>query len=170
MTKAIRKSSPLIKKILMEAPADQRRKNQKRVEIDCRIYDCIKAKGYTCAEFAKKMDKQPSEISKWVSGTHNFTIDTLMDISFHLGIEISTLMQSENESEHKVFDSVFQITITNKFKSISLSHQMVSCFHSQEVLSISTNKSIAGNGRKLYNLSSNNGYADGKRFAEISVN
>ena len=30
------------------------------------------------------MGKQPSEVSKWLSGNHNFTIDTLSDIGYYL--------------------------------------------------------------------------------------
>jgi transcriptional regulator with XRE-family HTH domain len=45
-----------------------------------RIDDARKAKGWSQHEFAEQMGKNPSEISKWLSGTHNFTSDTLWDI------------------------------------------------------------------------------------------
>ena len=39
-------------------------------------------------ELAIKMRKQPSVITKWLSGTHNFTIETLVDLEQILNIKI----------------------------------------------------------------------------------
>ena len=44
------------------------------------------------------MRKEPSEISKWLSGTHNFTTNTLVDIGLALDIEfLQTEKQLTNE-------------------------------------------------------------------------
>ena len=54
-------------------------------EIADRI-DCIlKRKGMTQKELAAKMDKRESEISKWLTGRHNFTTNTISGISMALG-------------------------------------------------------------------------------------
>jgi transcriptional regulator with XRE-family HTH domain len=37
---------------------------------------------------AAKLGKSPSEISKWLSGTHNFTIDTLFEIEEELRMKL----------------------------------------------------------------------------------
>jgi transcriptional regulator with XRE-family HTH domain len=37
------------------------------------------------------MNKNPSEITKWLSGTQNFTIDTLSEIAVALEISITEL-------------------------------------------------------------------------------
>ena len=42
--------------------------------------------------FAKLMHKQPSQISKWIGGNHNFTIDTLCEISFRTKTPITNLL------------------------------------------------------------------------------
>lgn len=39
------------------------------------------------------VDKNPSEVSKWVSGNHNFTIDTLTEISLALRVDITDLIK-----------------------------------------------------------------------------
>ena len=52
-----------------------------------RIADAMKAVGLSKSQFARKMGKSPSEITKWLSGTHNFTIDSLQEISAVLGVE-----------------------------------------------------------------------------------
>ena len=55
-----------------------------------RIADAMQAAGLSKSQFARKMGKSPSEITKWLSGTHNFTIDSLQEISAVLGVEITS--------------------------------------------------------------------------------
>ena len=43
-------------------------------------------------DLAEKLNKRPSEISKWLSGTHNFTIYTLYDIAKTLNVEVIDLL------------------------------------------------------------------------------
>ena len=59
-----------------------------RMRLAMKIADGIQVAGMTQKQFAEKMGKHPSEISKWLSGTHNFTQDTLFDISKILGIRL----------------------------------------------------------------------------------
>lgn len=48
----------------------------------------LKKKGMTQKEFAKKMRKTEAEVSRWLSGTHNFTIRTIAKICAVLGENI----------------------------------------------------------------------------------
>ncbi len=57
-----------------------------RMMLASRIYDAMKGKSWTQKVFAGEMGKQESEISKWLSGHHNFTVDTLVSIERKLGI------------------------------------------------------------------------------------
>ncbi len=62
--------------------------------IAARIDDTLKAKGLSKKQFADMMHKNPSEVTKWLSGTHNFTLETLYLIETYLGItlfEVSSL-------------------------------------------------------------------------------
>ena len=61
-----------------------------------RIADAMKAVGLSKSQFARKMGKSPSEITKWLSGTHNFTIDSLQEISAVLGVEITSAIDYSN--------------------------------------------------------------------------
>ena len=63
-----------------------------------KIADAIENKGYSKSEFAKKINKNNSEISKWISGTHNFTFDTLIMLEIELNIK---LINSEIETKRK---------------------------------------------------------------------
>lgn len=48
----------------------------------------MKKLGMNKKEFALKMKVQPSVISKWLSGTHNFTVETLFDIESVIKIRL----------------------------------------------------------------------------------
>lgn len=45
--------------------------------------------GLNRKQFAEKMGRQPSEVTRWLSGSHNFTSDLLEEISIALGRPIS---------------------------------------------------------------------------------
>lgn len=67
-------------------PAEENRiKNQMLVAKMIRDY--LISQNITQQEFARMMRKKSSEISEWLSGHHNFTIDTLSDISHILGTD-----------------------------------------------------------------------------------
>ncbi len=58
------------------------------VEISDRIEALLIEKKLTQREFASLMGKKESEISKWLSGQHNFTLKTLAKIESVLNQEI----------------------------------------------------------------------------------
>ncbi|WP_417610093.1 helix-turn-helix domain-containing protein [Owenweeksia hongkongensis] len=80
MAKATNYQSEILDDLLNEIDPKEMRKTEKRMSLAAKIADCIKAKGWSKSEFAGKMNKQPSVITKWLSGTHNFNSDTLFDI------------------------------------------------------------------------------------------
>lgn len=53
-------------------------------EIAKRIQDIMKTKGMKRSELAAKLGKKPAEISRWLNGTHNFTISTVAKLSVAL--------------------------------------------------------------------------------------
>ena len=55
------------------------------IAISNRIYDLMIQRGLSKVEFAQALGKQPSEITKWLSGQHNFTIRTLSQLSTFFG-------------------------------------------------------------------------------------
>ena len=72
----------------------------------------LKNKGISKSEFAAKMGKSPSEISKWMSGKHNFTIDTLMEIAHALKVDLTELLKFKPEPLIKT-----KVTVHRKKKS-----------------------------------------------------
>jgi len=57
----------------------------KSMDIADQISQFLVEKNWTQKEFARRMGKQESEISKWLSGQHNFTIKTITNIETVFG-------------------------------------------------------------------------------------
>ncbi len=53
-----------------------------------RIHTILEEKGLKQKDLALMLGKSESEISKWMRGTHNFTIETISSIENVLGIPI----------------------------------------------------------------------------------
>ena len=90
--KVIRKyQSAIIEDLLAETtPVEEMQVNTKMV-LAARLDDLISERGWGKGVFAEKVSKNPSEITKWLSGTQNFTIDTLAEIAVALGTSIPEL-------------------------------------------------------------------------------
>jgi len=86
MNKPKRHISPAVQKLQQNRSKAAFEKTKKRMMLAAKIQDAIKAKNISYKAFAELMDQHDSVISKWVSGTHNFTTDTLFDIEDKLGI------------------------------------------------------------------------------------
>ena len=59
-----------------------------------RIHDILEQKGMKQKDLAQMLGKSEAEISKWMRGTHNFTIDTLVSIEEALGAPIVQVSHS----------------------------------------------------------------------------
>jgi len=88
MNKARKHSSPLIKELKSRIPQTMKESINRRMSLAARIDDVLQTRGLTNQEFAFMMGKKPSEISRWLSGTHNFTTETLWEIERVLNIQL----------------------------------------------------------------------------------
>jgi len=77
--------------LIKETSPLEKIKAKNKMLLAARIWDLVQAKGWNRSTFAVKVGKEPSEITKWLSGTHNFTNDTLTEISNVLDISIAEL-------------------------------------------------------------------------------
>lgn len=76
---------------LAKIPPDVRKQVDMSWAIADKIDALLKAKGMSQKEFAHLMGKTEPEVSRWVGGTHNFTIRTLAKISVVLGEDLITI-------------------------------------------------------------------------------
>ena len=58
------------------------------------IAEAMDKHGFTKKQLADMMGRRPSEITKWLSGDQNFTIDTLTELSYYLKEEIKAVFQT----------------------------------------------------------------------------
>lgn len=85
-------NSPLLNNLLKEIdPADQA-KTDAKMELAAKIAQAMEAKNWKKKDLLNAVGKDnPSIITKWLSGTHNFTVDTLVDLENALGIKLIDL-------------------------------------------------------------------------------
>ncbi|SEI58453.1 Helix-turn-helix [Dyadobacter sp. SG02] len=57
-------------------------------DLSDRIHEILESKGLTQKDLADMIGKKESQVSKWMTGTHNFTIKTLALIEVKLGVSI----------------------------------------------------------------------------------
>lgn len=62
-----------------------------------RIHQILQSKGLKQKDFAALMGKSEAEISKWMRGTHNFTIDTILAIERNLNEPILMVYSAHEE-------------------------------------------------------------------------
>lgn len=69
------------------------------VAIANRIYKILEVKGMTQKDLAIRLGKTETEVSRWLSGTHNLTLSTICKISAALEEEIVSVPHQVLEPE-----------------------------------------------------------------------
>jgi transcriptional regulator with XRE-family HTH domain len=72
--------SKIFEKLLEGIPSYKKRLTRISVDIGAQIFEYMKADGINQRQLADKLGKKESEISKWLNGSHNFTIETIAKI------------------------------------------------------------------------------------------
>ena len=78
----------LFRDCLAAIPAEQKAEFELSYGIAERICEILKEKGLSQKDFASMLNKRESEISKWLTGRHNFTTQTIAKIQTALGCDI----------------------------------------------------------------------------------
>lgn len=71
--------------MLAKMPKDIQSEVDMEFAISNRINELMLKRGLSKLEFAQALGRRPSEVTKWLSGQHNFTIRTLSMISAFFG-------------------------------------------------------------------------------------
>lgn len=77
--------SKVLQRIVDKTPKDVVLFVDKYADLVLRINQILSEKGYTQKSLAEKMEKRPSEIHKWLSGDHNFTLRSIAKLEAELG-------------------------------------------------------------------------------------
>lgn len=83
----------LFRQCLADVPEEQKVEFELSFGIAERISKVLKAKNLTQKDFANKLHKRESEISKWMTGRHNFTMQTIAKIETALGCKLINIAQ-----------------------------------------------------------------------------
>jgi transcriptional regulator with XRE-family HTH domain len=90
-TKARKYNSSKLQELFSEVTPLEMEQTKTKMQLAARIEDLMRSNGWNKSQFAEKVNKNPSEITKWFSGTQNFTTDVLTEIAYALGVDIATL-------------------------------------------------------------------------------
>lgn len=74
-----------LQEIFNEIPADKREESRLSFAISNKIDALMRKRGLNKKQFAEELGKRPNEITRWLSGEHNFTISTLSMLSKFFG-------------------------------------------------------------------------------------
>lgn len=90
--KARKYSNSKLKGLLDEITPLEMEQAKIKMQLAARIEDCMRDKGWNKSQFAEQVGKNPSEITKWLSGTQNFTLDVLTEIAYALETDLASLL------------------------------------------------------------------------------
>lgn len=93
MNKPKKHSSTIIKNALKRISPLQQKKVESKMLFSIRILELMKERCLNKTQFAEKVGKNNSEITKWLSGTHNFTMDVMIEIASALEVELHQLFE-----------------------------------------------------------------------------
>lgn len=116
-------NSPLLQELMDEVTPVEMEQTNVKMQLAANIEDLIRSKGWSKTKFASEMNKTQPEISKWLSGVHNFTVETLVPISQVLGVEIAALFAQKQVKD--VYSNTFStasyqyITYSTKNNSVN---------------------------------------------------
>lgn len=85
------KKNPRLEKIRKRVPDYVRKSVDHSFAIVDRIDAILIQKGISQKELADRLGKRESEVSKWMRGTHNFTVKTIAKLEVALGEPIITI-------------------------------------------------------------------------------
>jgi transcriptional regulator with XRE-family HTH domain len=77
--------SKVAERMLANTPEDVKIFTSLYAALVVKVNRLLKEKGLTQKALAEKLDKNPSEIHKWLSGEHNFTLRSIAKLQAELG-------------------------------------------------------------------------------------
>lgn len=82
------KTNKLLDEIRQTMTPEMKRQMELSVKIANRIYEIMEERGVSQKDLARLLGKTETEVSRWLSGTHNMTMATIAKISAALDTDI----------------------------------------------------------------------------------
>lgn len=90
----------------------------KNLAISNQISHILEQKGWSQNDLAKAMQKEPSEVSKLLSGLHNITLMSIANIETALGEDIITTPMEASEKYHKTQYVYLKVCASTNYVSV----------------------------------------------------
>ena len=87
----MKRAKTSLRELLSDITPEERASARLSFQISNRIYSLMQEKGLSKKQLADSIGKRPSEITRWLSGEHNFTVSTLAMLSSFFGQPIITV-------------------------------------------------------------------------------
>ena len=81
----MKRTAKSLDEMLGPIPDSLQKETELSFQISDRIYELMRERGLSKKQFADALGKRPCEVTKWLSGQHNFTIATLSMLSSFFG-------------------------------------------------------------------------------------
>lgn len=82
------KINPIMQAIRETTPPEVNRLVDLSFQISNRVYELLEQKNMSQKDLAKRLGKTETEVSRWLSGTHNLTLATIAKLSVALDDDI----------------------------------------------------------------------------------
>ena len=90
----------MMNEIRQSMSPEMKRQMELSVKIANRIYEIMEEKGLSQKDLATLLGKTETEVSRWLSGTHNMTMATIAKISEALDTDIIRITTSRRKKVH----------------------------------------------------------------------
>ncbi|MEZ3550780.1 helix-turn-helix transcriptional regulator [uncultured Duncaniella sp.] len=87
----MKRAKTSLRELLSDITPEERAEARLSFQISNRLDSLMHERGLSKKQFADAIGKRPSEITRWLSGEHNFTISTLTMLSTFFGQPIVTV-------------------------------------------------------------------------------
>ena len=87
----MKRAKTSLRELLSNITPEERAEARLSFQISNRLDLLMQEQGLSKKQFAEAIGKRPSEITRWLSGEHNFTISTLSMLSTFFGKPIVTV-------------------------------------------------------------------------------
>lgn len=64
---------------------------EKNLAITQKVHSILEERNISQGEFAKMLNKKPSEISKWLTGMHNLTLKSIIKMEVALDVDLISI-------------------------------------------------------------------------------
>ncbi|MBO7445326.1 MAG: helix-turn-helix transcriptional regulator [Bacteroidales bacterium] len=93
------KTNKFLDEIRQTMTPEMKRQMEMSVKIANRIYEIMEEKGLSQKDLARLLGKTETEVSRWLSGTHNMTMATIAKISEALDTDIIRVTSKRRRKE-----------------------------------------------------------------------